>query len=603
MNANKKTIWAAALLALLAAFLLISFSACKDVPDVPDPPDTDAESTENYDGPPAKLTLVSTPVKTLYCEGEEFDPSGCAVSYDIEGNTGICEYLIPAGRMKAGQTSVTVSYKKGSAEIPVTVVKGQGGEFGSAASEKKYAAIIREYAEKNVQLENDWYKPYYAERKLENPAPDGVVKTLGEFVDYVDYHVFYHVDSIVVKPEFSFGNEDALLKELYYRSGLIASNASVKCHALEDGYLQIVLRYYDSTLLVSDLSGVTVSKYESGINIGHASAAERDYSLIDGENGVTVYNSEQLQYALERGIGVAPVKDSPAEKLLNRATEILNSCCSDGMSPFEKMYAVYSRLVSDTAYDLEGETWAGSTLDYEFESDMTGALLASFHAEGPLLYGNAVCYGYAKAYSILLSLEGLDVRRVTGHESGTYGRSAFVKLNDKYFDPAICTHSYLYVRIDGRDYLSDPTFCYAGNIEMGGKTVTWYRDFALAMTKEEHAQVYTDMVDTYSSSPEYNPGSYCYLSELKYDGEHPLLIEDAAGVDAYFTHLKKVLANEPSGNYYVNLTVNVKAGSAEQIKNRIRNFAASAGKDFRTGTTERSYNGGEYYGFLIALEK
>jgi hypothetical protein len=588
--------------ALAAAALMASCVHSPGGDEVTDGDGTDSAAvTTRYDGPEATLTLQSGPIRTLYCEGERLDPAGVVLLSEVEGETEtVPGELAGTSVLKAGDTSAELTYKKGTVSVPVTVVSGKAGTFVSDASGKQYRSDVEKYAKDNSSYDNDWYSGLGTGRRLENPFPDGRVADFAGLADYVDYHVFYHISSVVVRPEFDYGGREGLLKDLYYRSGLIASNASADMITLDGGYIQIVLRYYDSTVLVTGGDLGQIPAILGGARVGGGRSGGFVPAAVDRENGITVNNSEQLCWALTHGYKVDPVAGSPAEKLLARATAVLSEVCSDGMTPFEKMYAVYSWFMSNTRYDFTGEVWAGNTRDPERESDMYGALVASFHAEGPLLYGNGVCYGFAKAYAVLLALEGLEVRRVTGHSRGTYGWSAFEKEPSGSFSKDIRTHSYLYVRIDGRDYLSDVTFSYAGTVSVGGTDVCWYRDMALAITKQEHAQVYTDIVDLYSESPDYLPASFRYQERFTYDGTRPLVCRDEASLDDL---LKAALKAAPaSGSCFLSVTVLAYA-PYETLRARIQQSFRTAGMTFVMSGELRNFDGRQYYNCIVAARR
>ena len=588
--------------AILVAAAALAVSCARRIPEETERETTTEAPVTEYEGPEASLTLLSSPVRTLYFEGEALDPTGVSLLASIDGSDETvdgAEAYRPF--MKAGDTETVLIYKKGTVSIPVTVVPGRGSDFESTVSQKKYDGMIKDYAKKNRQVSNTWYDGLGSGNRLDNPAPDGCVYSLQELADYVDYHAFYHIGRIVVKPVFEWKGKTDLLRDLYYRSGLIASNASVDMTELQDGYILIALKYYDETLLISADDGSAIPEMllpETGASGMRDGRFVPD--AIDLENGIAVNNSEQLCWALTRGYKVAPAAGSAAEALAGRACEVLGTVCGDGMGPFEKMYAVYSWFLKNTKYDFSGEEWAGKSLDPERESDMFGAVLASFHAEGPLIYGSGVCYGFAKSYAILLSLEGLDVRRVNGHESGTFGWSAFVKDPVSGFEDSLTSHSYVFVRVDGQDYLSDVTYAFAGTVSPGGVRTCWYRDMALALTKEEHSKVYKDMTDLYSSSPDYVPASHNYLKEMKYDGTHSLFCSNQPEWDSYLSYIGERIRNSSGRTVYFNATVRNYA-SYEILRNSLQLFLQKTGRKYSLAAEERSFPDETYYCFITVL--
>ena len=82
-----------------------------------------------------------------------------------------------------------------------------------------------------------------------------------------------------------------------------------------------------------------------------------------------------------------------------------------------------------------------------------------------------MCYGYAKAYALLLSMEGLDVKRVVAQEKNDTGRSGFNFNAQTGQYTEYHMHSYNYVKINGFDYLSDVTYSCAGRVTFGSVNV------------------------------------------------------------------------------------------------------------------------------------
>ena len=173
---------------------------------------------------------------------------------------------------------------------------------------------------------------------------------------------------------------------------------------------------------------------------------------------------------------------------------------------------------------------------------MCSARLISFKAEGPLLYEVGACFGYAKAAVLLLGLEGIETHRVVAFDYRLSGRSCL-----PYFSGSrIALHSYLYLRIDGYDYIYDPTYVGESSLSVGDSVtgervfLSIYRDFCIGLTFDEHRKIwggpYPDK-DVYAASDEYNPGSYRYLTEFTYDGTHDLIFSTAEEARDYYAYL------------------------------------------------------------------
>ncbi len=169
-----------------------------------------------------------------------------------------------------------------------------------------------------------------------------------------------------------------------------------------------------------------------------------------------IWNSQQLWYALEHEYIPVVVPGSPAARVLERAKQILRTVIRDGMSTEEKIFRLYSWFAENVEYDyvyydfLEHE-------DRELLPDHLTAVFNSFHIEGALFDGMAVCCGYAKAYLLMLRMEGIESYRLalnyawehTISDMGgiTYGSHALVAVRAS----------------DGKFYYSDVEQSFAKN--------------------------------------------------------------------------------------------------------------------------------------------
>ena len=474
------------------------------------------------------LSLVNAPVRSLYVAGECFDPTGillCVTAGENSTLTTVCTY--PAAALTAGTDHVTVSYGRSQVEVPVTVVAGTARQFPSSSyTQAQYENKIRELtSSKAVQTGIDIGLSYNGQalvNLLQDPYPAGV-SSFAELLEEMDYHLFYGMDSMVIKVNYAYGDLEETLDQLYFESGFVGACMSIEGYEIEGGYLQIVVKYYGNTLISVDPTDRIPTYLEFSYKES-TRPANYQFAKIDAKSGIYVYNSEQALYALTHGHKIYPVPGSAAASIVDLAKNILIECCDDSMSAYQKMYNIYYYITEHTVYD-DGEEWAGTPLDIAHESDMLSARLVSFRAEGPLMYGNAACYGYAKAATLLLGLEGFEVTRVVAkYGSEISGRSQISTATNT----GIAVHSYCYVRVDGYDYLMDPTYAVAGSPGLNGVACVWYRDFCVGMSKEEHSLVYAGCsADAYCLRDDYNPAGFNVWANSRYDGEHDLLLDDA----------------------------------------------------------------------------
>lgn len=549
------------------------------------------------------LELVHGPIKTIYAAGEHFDPTGILLSVTAEGKQfEVCQCSYDEEGLQPGQETAEVSYGGKSVSIPITVLADSGYAFHSNVTKDEYLRCIQDITPETESIPNHDFDIYPVSIALPNPCPDGLIPSESALTDYLDYHFFYHISSVLFKPSFDIAEFEDVLNRYYFNSGLAASQAAMQYHRLSNGWYQVVFQFYtDSWRRVKD--DQTVLPEILGVP-RKSSTRSTDYHFkaVNEETGLTVYTSEQVSYALCNGYTIHPVPGSPADIIVNRAKEILVSVCDDSMTPFEKMHAINLYFMENVSYDETGEELASYVPDIEYEPDQLAAIFTSFHAEGALLYGSSVCYGYAKANAILLGLEGLDVTRVVAKDQQTEGRCPFIYLEEtKSFDKVFSIHSYNYVRIDGNYYLSDITYAYAGRILFNGNDkVAWYRDMAMAISEADHRNIYTEYLhDKISGSASYSQNSFFYQHEFTYDGINSIELKNEADIKKYLTFINSKC--EQAEKPYAAFTALVSAaiGSYDYINTVMHSTTYSAISHATYGCSQRSINGNDYYLFLF----
>ena len=158
-----------------------------------------------------------------------------------------------------------------------------------------------------------------------------------------------------------------------------------------------------------------------------------DYNDFDTDKylkGLDVENSEQLYYAVQNGYRPIVKAGSVAEKIYEKAKDILRKILNTGMSELEKAKQIFNYLTTEVQYDykiLEDQN-AGNIEPY------------AYYLEGAILTQSAVCDGKSKAYVLLLAMAGIESKRVTAKDYDGNG------------------HAYNYVKINGKWYLSCTTY-------------------------------------------------------------------------------------------------------------------------------------------------
>ncbi|MBP5428818.1 MAG: hypothetical protein J6Z04_06005 [Clostridia bacterium] len=375
-------------------------------------------------------------------------------------------------------------------------------------------------------------------------------ETRAELLKIVNWHAFYRESGFSVKLGYAASDVDEELNYLWRHSDLLASQCSL-FGSLENGVLTVDLKFYPESYLACPRY-TTPAKY---IAVETAPPNGKDtLPGLDPAHGVSVWDSEQACYALANGYAISPIPGSPAESIVNTAKTILAEMVDDSMTEWQIAYRVYVWLMDHAAYD-QAEHWAGGetlrSADVAKESEAISSRLISFKAEGPLLYGVGACFGFAKASALLLGLEGIELRRVVAFDHTLPGRSCILPKNGR----SIAIHSYLYLRVDGYDYIFDPTHVGEKKASVLNRAtgsyedVSIFGDFSIGLSFAEHRKVWASNYpdpDFYAETDEYNPGLFNYLREFTYDGTHDLLLTSKTEAQHYYDHLlATVFSREP----------------------------------------------------------
>lgn len=125
---------------------------------------------------------------------------------------------------------------------------------------------------------------------------------------------------------------------------------------------------------------------------------------------ISVETSNQLMYALEKGLKPVCVAGSYAENIYTKAKQVLREICDDGMDDVEKLRAIYEWMIFNVCYDNYAVETAEIMENWR-EYD-------SWYAEGVFNNGVAVCDGISKSVVILAQIENIACVRVSGTYNG-----------------------------------------------------------------------------------------------------------------------------------------------------------------------------------------
>ncbi len=183
---------------------------------------------------------------------------------------------------------------------------------------------------------------------------------------------------------------------------------------------------------------------------GDYSDRANDFDNFASDNkflSVEVETGEQLFWAIEGGF--TPVIDdttSRAYHIYQYAKDVLRDIISDDMNEYQKVLSIFDYLCDSLVYDYYA-LYDSNTINMNF---------AAFYLDGVFLDTNkmVVCDGYAKAFSMLCNMEGIDCIRITGLMYAGVTNSG---------------HAWNKVKVDGTWYLVDVT-----NTEIKGDYATKY---------------------------------------------------------------------------------------------------------------------------------
>lgn len=153
--------------------------------------------------------------------------------------------------------------------------------------------------------------------------------------------------------------------------------------------------------------------------------------------------SSNILYSVVRD-GYKPAFGSDASgvalaTLYAKARTVLQTICTDSMTDYEKVLAIYEWIVYEVEYDTDlseiatdyeaiaDSSWSAETkmkerLKYSLTFD-------GFYLEGVFNDKLAVCDGKSKAFTLLCGMEGITTERVIGYAgSGSLGRHAWNKV-------------------------------------------------------------------------------------------------------------------------------------------------------------------------------
>ena len=323
-----------------------------------------------------------------------------------------------------------------------------------------------------------------------------------EFVDFVNFCIFYRIEQISVRvsdfttsAQYDFDANDIYVPYTKYSVSINTSTlgSEVTCkytftYGLGDNPTD---KTYSGTF--------TQTEFLSWLDNDGESV---EISFIDFVTStMNVDNSEQLLFALENGYKPVMEVGSNAEIVYSQMRAILSSIIKSDMTEKEKVIAIAEYLVTEVEYDNE-------VLDMFVGSGDDLNNYRSFYLEGAIVDGVSVCDGISKAFSSLCAIEGIKTMRVDG-KSGTVNHAWNKVFTDvdgdgiREWSAIDCTAMNLLlsgsdIEVINRQFMfTSDAYLIADGYTFDAK---WYDGSELINEATENHNEYSDVTFSYNSS-------------------------------------------------------------------------------------------------------
>jgi hypothetical protein len=311
----------------------------------------------------------------------------------------------------------------------------------------------------------------YGEYILEEPTSLTEASNYDELAEIIDYYAFYQLDgNSFVRDTFrvklNWSHKDATWErnEVYWYCELLKSAVDIKAEFEDNSdYLVITLIAYNFATESNASKTTRVTRYDSLIeydsdktNFIDRDEEFDDFAYYQFSKTATVWNSQQLWYALEQGYIPNCVPGTTAEDILNKTKAILREIIKEGMSDEEKIFNIYMWFGKNVQYDYNQYDYGYSSDSANLPNEVISSLKSHF-IEGAIEDGLAVCIGYAKAYLLMLRIEGIEAKLQI---------AKYADLGNDISPMSGSFHTYVYIKLNGKWYFSDARNSSAGTSDM-----------------------------------------------------------------------------------------------------------------------------------------
>ncbi len=175
--------------------------------------------------------------------------------------------------------------------------------------------------------------------------------------------------------------------------------------------------------------------------------------------------SDDLVDAISNGLKPQTKPNSNAEKIYQKAREILKNIISDSMTDYEKIVAMVNWLADNLSYDHEIVKESNESIQYQHPS---------FFLEGVFLLEKryAVCDAYTKTLTLFAGIEGIDAVRISGQAKERHAWSKLRIYDYWYFVDSTWSDPLVELE-EGFDttYLFIPSYYVEQNNLLSGKII------------------------------------------------------------------------------------------------------------------------------------
>ena len=286
-----------------------------------------------------------------------------------------------------------------------------------------------------------------------------------ELANIIDYYTFYQLDaSSFVRNTFrvkiNWNHKDATFekREVFWYSELLRFAAGIDMWFEDGNYLVIKLIPYDfaSVDVISSTEKIdNLVEYKTNDVLNDRTSGFDDFGYNNYDKSVVCWNSQQLWYALEHDYIPLCVPGSKASIVFDEAKNILRNIIKNGMSDEQKVFEIYKWCGKNWCHDdvvVSSYYLQSSNLD-EYPDEKV-SLASSLHAEGGIIEKTVVCSSAAKAYLILLRIEGIKCLRILEEYPNMFNVNT---INSVPYH-TVGSHEVVLVNIQDNWYYSDPLY-------------------------------------------------------------------------------------------------------------------------------------------------